>query len=69
MPDREELMYQIARALNESRDATELQEAADQERAVPWVAAEYHRRAADRLVRVLGPLQALINAHAHKAQS
>jgi hypothetical protein len=68
MPDRETLMYLVAKGLSTSREAADLQEAVDQGRGTRWGADVTHRRAAEMLEFAAARLQTLSDAH-NKAQS
>jgi hypothetical protein len=61
--DREELLYRIARALDHSREASEMQEAADQAHATPDNAAQLHWDAAGLLEGVLVRVKAMHDQH------
>jgi hypothetical protein len=68
LTDREELLYRIARALDHSREASEMQEAADQAHATPDNAAQLHWDAAGLLEGVLVRVKAMHDQHVFAAK-
>lgn len=67
MPDRIELAFKATQALYWSRQAAELQEAADQGHATREAAALHHSHVATMLQALLAQLQTLRDSH--KAQA